>query len=223
MTGKILLATLALSLSTIAIAEAAPACHPPSNFNNPSPPNPAPVEELLSHTEEVFVHQSLDVVSKAIAGLELEDQIYRGMALPRISGTYTLQSEAVGKETSPGLPHSRTLVCFSDGSTVLEQPLEVTRTASDFRYFYVVWNYTSDAFSAVDYAVADIRYIETPGKNTVVSWTYSFKPNTKKHPQYRGVEGEKKFRKDFLEGPFAELLRGSLAIWKVRAEAVSAP
>lgn len=217
MIDKTLIAALVLALSGSA-AMAQGACKPPASFNNPEPPKPN-LSELFSHTEEVFVDAPLDVVHKAIAELELEDQTYRSMALPSISGTYTMESEKVGKETSPGLPNMRTLACFNDGSVVLEQPIEVKRSDTDFRYHYVVWNYTSDAFSAVDYGVADIRYMETPGKNTVISWTYSFKPNTNKHPQYAGAEGEKKFRADFLEGPFAELLRGSLVIWKVRSEA----
>lgn len=210
-------AVLAVGMSGAAMAESA--CKPPADFKNPEPPKPV-MSELFSHTEEVFVDAPLAVVHKAIAELELEDQTYRGMSLPSISGTHTVKTgKKVGEETSPGLPNMRTLACFNDGSWVLEEPIEVRQGENDFRYHYVVWNYTSDAFSAVDYGVADIRYIETPGKNTVISWTYSFKPNTKKHPQYAGAEGETKFRQDFLEGPFAELLRGSLAIWKVRSEA----
>lgn len=66
---------------------------------------------------------------------------------------------------------SRRRVNLGDGSTSLEEILDVD---GHDRFRYMVWNFTSDAARAVEYAVGEFRWQSTP-KGTHIVWTYRFR------------------------------------------------
>ena len=171
------------------------ACEPPSAFVNPSRPDIAPLDSLLSHSEQKVVNLSIAEVMKG-AARPLEEAIRPTKDLPGVSGTFRLSKGPYG---SVG---ARRLVCLTDGSIAVEEVLLTESNSDGNRFRYVVWNYTHPKFRDVDYAVGEFVRTQPAPDQTVVKWTYRFalKSGT-------GSDERSRFQKVFLEQQFAEWMR----------------
>jgi hypothetical protein len=186
---------LALALG-MPLAGQSAACEPPPGFVNPPRPDIAPLDELLSHTEEKEIAQPLAAVMQA-ANRPLRIDATQDLA--GVSGTFRLSSGPYG---SVG---ARRLVCKTDGSIAVEEVLLAESNADGSRFRYVVWNYTGPKFRDVEYAVGEfVRTQPTPGK-THVNWTYRFALKN-------GLSSEARFRfqKIFLERELSLWMRTQL-------------
>jgi hypothetical protein len=199
---------VALTLVGVLLCSRSLACEPPPGFIDPPRPNIAPLEGLLSHTEEVDIARPLAAVIQA-GNRPLQEGIRPTKNRPGVSGTFRLTREAYG---SVG---SRRLVCLDDGSMAVEEVLHTEAHSDNRRFRYVVWNYTSDNFRAVDYAVGEFVHTQTAPDRTHVKWTYRFALRS-------GLSAEEKsrFRETFLERDHAEWMRSMLERGRSRAEAM---
>lgn len=182
------------------------ACEPPAGFVNPPRPDIAPLEALVSHTEQMDIARGLAVVMQA-ANRPLQEVIRSTKELPGVSGTFNLEGRF-------GTPGSRRLVCLTDGSMAVEEVLYSEVNPDNRRFRYVVWNYTSRKFRAVDYAVGEFIYTQPASDKTHVNWTYRFALKSG-----IGTIDESRFRKSFLERDFAEWMRSVLELKRSTAEA----
>jgi hypothetical protein len=189
-------------------------CELPPGFVDSPHPEIAPVEELVSHTEEVTIERSMAVLQYSAARTPLEQGIDRTSGLPSVTGTHRLTEV---KFPEPG---ARRLICLSDGSTVVEQVLANEQGADSTRYRYVLWNYTSPKFPAISYAIGEIVRSAVSDTRTSVRWTFSFQPDRNRWPGSLGESGDALFRDTFVERQFAERMRKSLAGGKKRAEQI---
>jgi hypothetical protein len=182
-----------------------PACDLPAGFVNPSRPQLAPLEDLLSHTEEIDVARPFAAPAR---NRPLEEAIRPTKDLPGVAGTLRLS------ETSYGGVGSRRLVCLTDGSTAVEEVLLTEASNGTRRFRYVVWNYTSPKFRDVDYAVGEIVNTQLATDTTHGVWTYRFALKS-------GLDAEarRRFRKIFLEQKFAVWMRSQLERGRSAAEA----
>ena len=187
-------------------------CGPPAGFVDVPHPAIAPAEQLVSHTEEINVERPLATVLDVVFKASLKDKIHKAGSLPGVSGDHPLN------EIPFGAPGSRRLVCLSDGTTLEEQVLEREQTNTSYRFRYVVWNYTTKQARPIEYGVGYFYYLELGGRQTHISWTYSFKLKNHEFPGYLGAVGRYLFRKTFLERQYAEMMRGTLAGTKSDAE-----
>jgi hypothetical protein len=131
-----LISTLAVTLLAGAAWGAVPsACTPPSGFKDTPHPAIAPIDQLVSHTEEVIVNRPLDEVLAEAERTPLNQAIRKGESLPGVSGTYELTSGGFGK------PGSRRLVCLTDGSTTEEEVLDNDRDKNSASF--VTWSGTT--------------------------------------------------------------------------------
>jgi hypothetical protein len=172
------------------------ACEPPPGFVNPTRPDIAPLEELLSHTEVKEIAQPLAAVMQA-ANRPLRIDATKDLA--GVSGTYRLSNGPYG---SVG---ARRLVCKTDGSIAVEEVLLTESNGDGSRFRYVVWNYTSEKFRDVAYAVGEfVRTQPAPGK-TLVNWTYRFALKSG-----LGSAEKSRFQKVFLERELSLWMRTQL-------------
>lgn len=188
-------------------------CVPPPGFVDTPHPEIAPVEQLLSRTEEITIERPLAVLNKASSTAPLEQTIDRTSGLPGVTGTHRLTQ---GKFQ----PGTRRLVCLTDGSIVVEEVLLLEQQPDSFRFRYVVWNYTSPQFPPIQYAVGEFLKTELGGTRTRVRWTYAFQPDRQRYPGYQGGFSDALFRQNFLDRTFAQWMRNTLAGGKKRAEAL---
>jgi len=185
----------ALALGLLLAGQSA-ACEPPSGFVNPPRPKIAPLDELLSHTEEKEIEQPLAAVMQAV---NRPLRIDATKDLAGVSGTFRLSNGPYG---SVG---ARRLVCNTDGSIAVEEVLLTESNGDGSRFRYVVWNYTSPKYRDVDYAVGEfVRTQPAPGK-TLVIWTYRFALKS-------GLSSEEnsRFKKIFLERELSLWMRTQL-------------
>jgi len=185
----------ALALGLLLAGQSA-ACEPPSGFVNPPRPKIAPLDELLSHTEEKEIEQPLAAVMQAV---NRPLRIDATKDLAGVSGTFRLSNGPYG---SVG---ARRLVCNTDGSIAVEAVLLTESNGDGSRFRYVVWNYTSPKYRDVDYAVGEfVRTQPAPGK-TLVIWTYRFALKS-------GLSSEdnSRFKKIFLERELSLWMRTQL-------------
>jgi|KBSMisStandDraft_5_1062788.scaffolds.fasta_scaffold170024_2 hypothetical protein len=185
----------ALALGLLLAGQSA-ACEPPSGFVNPPRPKIAPLDELLSHTEEKEIEQPLAAVMQAV---NRPLRIDATKDLAGVSGTFRLSNGPYG---SVG---ARRLVCNTDGSIAVEEVLLTESNGDGSRFRYVVWNYTSPKYRDVDYAVGEfVRTQPAPGK-TLVIWTYRFALKS-------GLSSEdnSRFKKIFLERELSLWMRTQL-------------
>lgn len=187
-------------------------CVPPPGFVDAPHPEIAPVEQLLSHVEEVTIERPIAVLRDLSAKTPLAQTIDRTTGLPGVAGTHRLTQ-------GPYQAGTRRLVCLTDGGIVVEQVLIMDQQPDGDRYRYVVWNYTSPKFPPIKYAVAEILRSEVGGTRTHVRWTYSFQPDRQRYSGYQGGFSDALFRERFLDGQFALWMRNNLANGKKRAEA----
>jgi len=187
---------LALTLLGTTLAGQTPACEPPAGFVNPPRPEIAPLDGLLSHTEERDIALPLSVV---IRNANRPLRIDATKDLPGVSGTFRLSNGPYG---SVG---ARRLVCLTDGSTSVEEVLLVESNADSSRFRYVVWNHTNPKFRDVAYAVGEFVRTQPAPDKTRVNWTYRFALKS-------GLNSEEKsrFQEGFLEQQFAVWMRTQL-------------
>ncbi len=179
---------LAILCATPAWAVDAPACSPPPGFKDGPHPAIAPVDQLVSHTEEIIINRPLNVVLDEAERTDLKQAIRKSDSLPGVSGTYELTSGGFGQ------PGSRRLVCLTDGSTTTEQVLERDRNATSAHFRYVVWNYTTPKARPILYGVGYFVDTDLGDGRTRVRWTYSFQLNRERFPGCLGSVGDYLFR-----------------------------
>ena len=210
-TMTLILLTCSVATSTAAIAATVP-CVPPPGFVDTPHPAVAPVEKLVSHSEDIVIHRPLDVVLDGESKLSLEKTIDRNSSLPSVSGTYMLTQGDYG---SPG---SRRLTCLTDGSSLVEEVLESRRDKNSGHFRYVVWNYTTEQARPIVYGVGDFVTTDIGAEGTRKHWTYSFQLNRDRFPGYLGRMGDFLFRVGFLDRQYARMMRGTLAGLKAGIE-----
>ena len=193
----------ALTLVGMLLSGQSLACEPPAGFVNPPRPDIAPLEKLVSHTEQMDIARGLAIVMRA-ANRPLQEVIRPTKELPGVTGTFNLEGRF-------GTPGSRRFVCLTDGSTVVEEVLFSEVNPDNRRFRYAVWNYTSSKFRDVSYAVGEFVYTQPAPDKTHVNWTYRFALEKGRDP---GL-----FRKSFLESAFAEWMRSVLDLKRSTAEA----
>jgi hypothetical protein len=184
------------------------ACQPSVGFVNPPRPDIAPLEELLSHTEQIDIARSLAVVMQAGANRPLREGIRPTRDLPGVSGVFNLTSGGFGTVGA------RRLLCLTDGSIAVEEVLDREVHNESQRFRYVVWNYTSPKFRDVRYAVGEFIHTQPASGKTHINWTYRFALKEGRDP---GL-----FRKSFLDSIFAEWMRSLLERGRSNAEAATA-
>ncbi len=204
-----------ISAMSAPTAWSAEACAPPPGFVDTPHPELAPIEALLSHTEENTIDQPFHIVVESASRASLEDTIDRTSGLPGVVGTYRLTQGKFG-------PGTRRLVCLSDGSTVVEQVLIQEQSAGTARFRYVVWNYTSPKFPPISYAIGEFQRTALGDSRTHVRWTYSFQPNREKYPASAGSHGDAWFRESFLESRFTQWMRKTMANGKKKVDEYAA-
>jgi hypothetical protein len=207
----LILLTCCAVTSTVAIADPVP-CVPPPGFVDTPHPAVAPVEMLVSHSEDIVIHLPLDVVLDAESKLSLENTIDRNSSLPSVSGTYMLTQGDYG---SPG---SRRLTCLTDGSSLVEEVLESGRDKNSGNFRYVVWNYTTEQARPIVYGVGHFVTTGIGAEGTRKHWTYSFQLNRNRFPGYLGPMGDFLFRVGFLDRQYAKMMRGTLVGLKAGLE-----
>jgi hypothetical protein len=209
---KMRLILLACLAGTRAAATGPSPCIPPLGFVDAPHPAVAPIEQLVSHTEEIVIHRPLEVVLDAETKTSLENAIARNSSLPGVSGVHMLTKGDYGP------PGSRRLTCLTDGSTLVEEVLENVRDKDSSQFRYVVWNYTSERARPIVYGVGHFVRTDLGAGDTYVRWTYSFQLNRNRFPGFLGRVGDFLFRVRFLDRQYAEMMRGSLAGSKARIE-----
>jgi hypothetical protein len=191
-------------------------CAPPAGFVDMPPPEAAPVAKLLSHVEEVTIDRPMAVAIAANESVRLEQAINRDSSLPGVSGTYDLTPGGFGQAGS------RRMTCLTDGSTLVEQVLVRRSDERSAEFRYVVWNYTSETARPIVYGVGHFERTAVDAGHTHVKWTYSFQLNRSRFPGFLGPIGDWLFHVNFLDGPYAKMMRGTLTDEKARAEAMPA-
>ena len=195
-----------LMISTAIFSMAAPAqvCSPPPGLNDGPHPIVANPDQLVAHTEEITVAHPLAQVLDTNAKIELKDAIHKAGSLPGVVGTSPLGTIPFPR------PGSRHIVCLSDGSTLLEQSLEVDQTSTFYRFRYMVWRYTSPKARPIEYGVGEFRYTQQDSDHTHIVWTYSFHLKENEFPGYLGAFGRYLFRVTFLDRDYAAMMRATL-------------
>ena len=191
---------------------------PPAGFIDTPPPAVAGPDKLVSRTEEITIDRSLAQVLACVDATSLPDSIGEGGGLPGVAATYTLTPGPYGDVGS------RHIVKLTDDTTIVEQTLERVRTADEFRWRYVVWNYTTPAAKPLRYGVSEFHYTAAGEGRTQVRWTYSFELRKDRFPGFLGVAlGGALLKAAFLNGPYAKWMAANLAGLKARAEAWTGP
>lgn len=200
-----LILTIAVTLLAGTARGAVPsACTPPPGFKDTPHPAIAPIDQLVSHTEEVIVNRPLDEVLAEADRTPLNQAIRKSDSLPGVSGTYELTSVGFGE------PGSRRLVCLTDGATTEEEVLEHDRDKNSAQFRYVVWNYTTEKARPILYGVGHFSWTDLGNGRTQVHWTYSFQLNPQRFPGYLGSFGNFLFRVGFLDREYAQMMRETL-------------
>jgi len=189
------------------------ACRPPSGFVDGPPPKVAAPETLVARVEQITIPRPLDHVLAATEKVELSDLIDSDSGLPGVFGTHDLTPGGFGE------PGSRRLACLTDGSTLVEQVLERTRTPTAYRFRYVVWGYTTKAARPIRYGLGDFQYTATGDGQTHIRWTYAFELRRDRFPGMLGPFGNWLLKVAFLDRSYAKMMQGSLTRTKAIAEA----
>jgi len=196
------------------VRPSAATCVIPSGFIDTTHPAIAPVDQLVSHIEQIVINRPLAVAVSA-ADKPLQNAVHSTNSLPGVAGDLSLTAGEFGE------PGSRRLVCLSDGSTLEEQALEREQNHHSYRFRYVVWNYTTAQARPIVYGFGEFLYSDMSGSSTLVHWTYSFALNRRRFRGYLGSVGDFLFRVGFLDRQYADLMRGTLQGFKSDAESRS--
>src|ERR1700687_3154658 len=150
--SKVLFAVFAVVVSTgFYVRPCAATCVRPPGFTDTPHPAVAPVERLVSHSEDITINRPLAAAVSA-ADKPLQDALKHPNSLPGVSGDLSLTDGEFGT------PGSRRLVCLSDGSTLEEQALERVQDSHSYRFRYVVWNYTTVQARPIVYGLGEFLY-----------------------------------------------------------------
>lgn len=185
---------------------------PPAGFvETPHPPVAGPAK-LVSHVEEVVIDRPFAQVVQAVDAMPLSARHPAAAGLPGVGETLALNPEGFGPVGG------RHLVFLTDGTTVTEQVLENSRSATDWRFRYVVWGYTTPAAKPLRYGLGDFHYTAM-GDRTRLVWTYSFELKGNAFPGFLGVGlGGFLLKLAFLNGPYGAWMREGLASIKRSVE-----
>ena len=181
-------------------------CTPPPDFVDTPHPEIAPPEELVTHIEEVTIDRPLAAVLELNSKTPL--RINRSGDLPGVTGTHRLNQ-------GPFQAGARRLVCLADGGTASEEVLVWDQSPKRTQHRYMVWNYTSPAFSPISYAIGEFVHSAVGNTRTHVRWTYSFKLKRKSDAG--------SFREKFMNSQWVPYMRSSMAGKKKRAEELLPP
>lgn len=162
-------------------------------------PQVEPIEELTATTVTADFDAPLTYMTQWFTDLDLTQVMTGTDELPAVTGTVMLS------DGPWGAVGSRRRVALSDNSTALEQIVEAQLPG---RVRYVVWNYTSDAASYVEYGVGEFRF-EAVGDKTRVNWTYGFSARGWPASWFIG---------DFVNGDYRDMMVVSLKQMKDSAE-----
>ena len=186
---------------------------PPAGFvETPHPPVAGP-GKLVRHVETVVIDRPFAQVVAAVDAMPLSRRHPPAAGLPGIVDTLALTPDGFGPVGG------RHLVFLSDGATVVEQVLENARTATAWRFRYVVWGYTTPAARPLRYGLGDFEYVAEDDR-TRLTWTYSFELRPDAFPGFLGVGlGGVLLKLAFLDGPYATWMKAGLAAIKEGAEA----
>jgi polyketide cyclase/dehydrase/lipid transport protein len=187
-------------------------CRPPPGFQDTPHPQIAAAEKLVARVEEIEIPRPLAHVLASVENVPLEKMIEQGGDLPKVFGTHNLTP---GPFDAPG---SRRLACLTDGSTLVEQVLEKTRTPTSYRFRYVVWNYTTKAARPIRYGLGEFVYTAVAEDRTHIRWTYAFELRRDRFPGALGPFGNWLLRVAFLDRSYAKMMQGTLARTKALAE-----
>jgi hypothetical protein len=186
-------------------------CSAPPGFTDTPHPTIAPLEELVSHTEEITVDSPLTVVLRAV-DKPLSETIKSSTSLPGVTGSHMLTDGPFGAVGS------RRLNCLSDGSVLVEQVLQTDRRNDRMRFRYVVWNYTSSKARPIVYGIGEFTFSAADDSHTHIRWTYSFQLNRHRFPGMLGSLGNYLFRISFLDRSYAAMMRSVLVSTKTDSE-----
>ncbi len=200
----LLMIAVPVLLATTGWSEVPSSCAPPPGFRDTPHPTIAPVDQLVSHTEEVIVNRPLNEVIKEAEQTSLNQAIRKSDSLPGVAGTYELKGGSFGQAGS------RRLVCLTDGSTTEEEVLENDRNNTSAQFRYVVWNYTTPKARPIVYGVGHFVRTDLGDGRTRVRWTYSFQLNRQRFPGCLGSFGDFLFRVGFLDRDYAQMMRRTL-------------
>lgn len=212
------LASLALIVSllfgTDSLVQSRGPCVPPAGFKDGPHPEIAPVEQLVSHTEEIVIARPYSVVSAAM-NKPLEKTILKSDSLPGVSGDYMLTKGPYGA------PGSRHIVCLTDGTSTEEEALEREDLATSGHFRYIVWNYTTPKAKPIVYGVGDFKTVQQDPGHTRITWTYSFKLKDDTFPGDLDAVGRWLFKVSFLDRDYAAMMKGVLRGYRATAEEMS--
>ena len=194
----------ALALACVARVGTSQDCVLPQGFKDMPPPKVAPVEQLVSHSEEIVLAKPLDAVLSESQKTPLKQAIRKSDSLPGVAGEHVLTGGGFGQVGS------RRLVCLTDGTSTEEQVLLNSQSKSPAEFRYVLWNYTTERAKPIFYGVGDFVWTDLGNGKTRVKWTYSFQLRRDKFPGYLGGFGDWLFRATFLERDYAQMMRRTL-------------
>jgi hypothetical protein len=198
-------------MAVVGRAAAAPPCAAPPGFRDAPHPAIAPMEQLVSHTEEILINRPLSVVNAAMS--KPLNQVIRGSnSLPGVSGDFMLTKGSFGG------PGSRHIVCLTDGGSTEEEALEREDFPSSGHFRYIVWNYSTPKAKPIAYGVGEFKSVQLDGGHTRITWTYSFKLKGDTFPGELGAFGRWLFKAGFLDRDYAAMMQSVLRGYKVTAE-----
>jgi hypothetical protein len=176
-----------------------------------APPPPIdPAAPMISHTARIVVGRPADAAYAYTVGGPLQAMIPKTRALPGVTGVTLLTPGPWG-----GVGERRH-VHLSDGSQTTEQVLEAIPGE---RFRYEVWDYSTAAGKPIAYALGEFRFAALDGGRTEIAWTYAFRLRGDVFPGALGGLGRWLMQMVFIDGPYATLMRASLAAIKANLEA----
>jgi hypothetical protein len=175
-----------------------------------APPPPIdPEAPMIARTERIVVDRPPDAAFAYVVGGPLEAMIPKTRRLPGVTGVTPLTPGPWG--AVGGRRH----VHLSDGSQTTEQVLEAVPGE---RFRYEVWDYSTAAAKPIAYALGDFAFTGLDGGRTEIAWTYAFRLRSNVFPGNLGGLGRWLMKASFIDGPYAELMRASLAAMKAALE-----
>lgn len=175
-----------------------------------APPPPIdPQAPMIARTERIVVERPADAAFAYVVGGPLDAMIPQTRRLPGVIGVTLLTPGAWGPVG--GRRHVR----LSDGSQTTEQVLE---SVPGHLFRYEVWDYSTAAARPIAYALGEFRFAGAGGGGTEIAWTYAFRLRPDVFPGNLGGLGRWLMQKTFIDGPYAELMRASLAAIKAALE-----
>ena len=152
--------TLCITIS----CAAAPPAEPPDY--SAGPPAIAPGFHI-THTETALINVPRSQFLSWRDQASLSDFLTPTDGMPAVENTVPLAGGTWGQAGD------KRRVELSDGHYAVETILSST----DDKFSYQVWGFTSQAGRFADYATGEFLY-EAKGEQTLVTWTYRFRPNS---------------------------------------------